>query len=89
MIGDVGYNDLYYPFRESLTKVSNHSGYYAIVNTHVKPQYFPITAQLMTSLLLILLSTVMINLLLGLAVADVQVDILNMFSEQFTIDILL
>ena len=77
MIGDIGYNDLYYPSIEKLELLKNGS----IVNGDVyirsstMEQYYPVTAQFMFAVLLLLLSIVMINVLLGFAVDDVGVCI--------------
>ena len=78
MIGDIGYKDLY-PSTEKLALVRNGS----IVNGDVyiksaaMEQYYPITAQIMFAVLLLLLSIVMINLLTGFAVDDVGVCIFS------------
>ena len=77
MTGDIAYDSLYYPIREEITiqhpnrTFSNVDG--ADISTFPKSQYFPMTAQMMVALLILLLSIVILNLLLGIAVSDVQV----------------
>ena len=44
-----------------------------LIDTQVKAQYYPVTAQLILTLLLLDLTIVLNNLLFGLAVTDVQV----------------
>ena len=98
MIGDIGYDDLYYPFREEIapknftivgtngTVLSLHMDG-ADITTHVKAQYYPVTAQIMVTLLIFLLSIVIINLLQGLAVSDVQVHRNALCTEVYHINI--
>ena len=85
MTGEIDYANLYYPTREEITLKRNKSVFHpndtllfsnldgADISTFPKSQYFPITAQMMVALLVLLLSIVIINLLLGIAVQDVQV----------------
>ena len=84
-VGDLGYSDFYYPIREEIVPRRNITIHFANesitlpdmkhadIATHVKAPYYPITAQMMLTILMIMLSVLIFNLLLGLAVSDVQV----------------
>ena len=85
MTGEIEFDNLFFPVRGEITPKRNItfelSGKNitlpdlkdADINTFSKAQYFPGTAHLIAMLAIILCSVVIMNLILGIAVSDVQV----------------
>ena len=86
MTGEIGYDNLFFPVRGEITPKGHISipgvdGTIVIpdltdadLSTFPKAQYFPITAHLIGLLAIFLVSIVIFNLVLGIAVSDVQVS---------------
>ena len=93
MLGEINFDDLYYPARMTLVPKWNYTGFNATlpfpefnnsaftiprliesdVLTDPKPQFYPGTALVLTFFMVVLMPVVIINLIVGLAVNDVQV----------------
>ncbi len=77
MTGELEYNDLYYPQREYVTlnvaQAQNSSSFNATINDRDIPQFFPFTAHLVLTVFILAVAIVIMNLLFGMAVSDVQV----------------
>ena len=82
MTGELEYNDLYYPQRDHIElnithgegENQGHSYGVGIIEDDDKPQYFPITAHAILAIFIVIVSIVIMNLLFGMAVSDVQVN---------------
>jgi len=82
MTGEIEYNDLYYPQREVVTfNMSSGSGgnggngdnvISGIIDDEPVPQAFPFTAHIVLTVFILTVSIVIMNLLFGMAVSDVQ-----------------
>ena len=78
MTGEIEYNDLYYPrdnvLAFNMTKDENGTfqGNGAI-DEHSSAQYFPLTAHFILTVFIVVIAIVIMNLLFGIAVSDVQV----------------
>ena len=64
MLGEMNYQDLYYPKKQFLNNTR--------IEDNVEDQQFPGTAQLIMILFLVVFSLVIMNLLVGMAVSDIQ-----------------
>ena len=83
MTGEIEYDKLFFPIREEITprdKLALLNSTVEIPNLNAsdissfsKAQYFPITAHVIAFFAIILVSVVIFNLMLGIAVSDVQV----------------
>ena len=72
MLGEFDYNDLYYPQKEFInTTTINNTNVTEIVSVS-EGQVFPVTAQLLVFIFIFLVSIILMNLLVGLAVSDIQ-----------------
>ena len=86
MSGEIEYDNLFFPVRDEIAPkyymtfkdkfginvtIPNLAG--ADLNTFSKAQYFPITSHIIGFLAILLVSIVIFNLILGIAVSDVQV----------------
>ena len=72
MLGEFDYNDLYYPQKEFInTTTINNTNVTEIVSKS-EGQVFPVTAQLLVFIFIFLVSIILMNLLVGLAVSDIQ-----------------
>jgi hypothetical protein len=70
MLGELEYDDLYYPQRV----VANSNGSaWTTIDEEIEPQYFPFTSQILVAIFILMVSFIIMNLLFGLAVADIQV----------------
>ena len=69
MLGEVDYEDLYYPEKEFVNRTSVNS---SEIVSESEGQVFPGTAQLFVFLFIFLVSIILMNLLVGLAVSDIQ-----------------
>ena len=77
MTGELEYNDLYYPTSEkielNMTTADNASGIVqGVIQEETRSMLFPFTPHLLLALFLALVSIVIMNLLFGIAVSDVQ-----------------
>ena len=70
MLGEVDYEALYYP-EQSFLQWNNNTNRTEIV-TETEGQVLPGTAQILVFLFLFLVSIILMNLLVGLAVSDIQ-----------------
>ena len=70
MLGEVDYEALYYP-DHSILERNNITGRTEIV-TETEGQVLPGTAQILVFLFIFLVSIILMNLLVGLAVSDIQ-----------------
>ena len=74
MTGEIEYDKLIFPVREEVQeKTTNQTDSISDIATIWKAQYFPITAHIIAFFGIILVSIVIFNLILGIAVSDVQV----------------
>jgi hypothetical protein len=85
MTGEIEYDKLFFPIREEITprdtlalplksttvQIPNLTS--ADISSFSKAQYFPITAHVLAFFAILLVSVVIFNLILGIAVSDVQV----------------
>ena len=79
MTGELEYNDLYYPQRDHIELNitdggQGHSYATGVIEDDDKPQYFPFTAHAVLTAFIVIVSIVIMNLLFGMAVSDVQVS---------------
>ena len=74
MLGELEYDDLYYPENHTINLNINGSVANGTLEEHVISQYFPFTAHLLVTFFILLVSIVIMNLLFGLAVTDIQVE---------------
>lgn len=76
MLGEIEYEDLYYPEekRVSLSQRSEDGHINGTVYEDTLPQYYPFTAHVLVTGFVIFVSIIIMNLLFGLAVADIQVS---------------
>ena len=70
MLGEVDYEALYYP-EQAILKMNNITHKTEIVSETVG-QILPVTAQFLVFLFIFLVSIILMNLLVGLAVSDIQ-----------------
>ena len=78
MIGELEYDDLMYSETQKIvldndSNGGNNSTITADVVSEVQSQYYPFSAHVLVLLFIILFSIIIMNLLFGLAVSDVQV----------------
>ena len=88
MTGEIEYDNLFFPVREEISPrrmitfvdfngnnltIANLSD--ADISTFSKAQYFPLTAHIIGFLAIVVCSIVIFNLMLGIAVSDIQVRI--------------
>lgn len=78
MTGELEYNDLYYPQRDHIELNITDGGQgqsfaRGVIEDDDKPQYFPFTAHAVLTAFIVIVSIVIMNLLFGMAVSDVQV----------------
>ena len=77
MLGEIDYNEMFYSHDELYdmeTYQHLNKNYQGKLKTVVKPQLFPFTAHMFISIFIILVSIIIVNVLFGLAVYDVQVS---------------
>ena len=70
MIGELEYDDLMYSTEEKIELTGNGT---ANIVSEVQDQYYPFSAYFLMLLFIILFSIIIMNLLFGLAVTDIQV----------------
>ena len=74
MLGELEYEDLYYPQTNTINLTIINNTVVGSIDEDVEHQYFPFTAHLIVLLFIIFVSIIVMNLLFGLAVTDVQVN---------------
>ena len=77
MTGEIEYNDLYYPQKQILnfTATNSSGGVFqgvGDIEEVTEPQFFPVTAHAILTAFILIISIVIMNLLFGMAVSDVQ-----------------
>ena len=81
MIGELEYDDLMYNTDETIefSNNGNHSlNITGNVESEIQEQFYPFSAYFLMLLFIILFSIIIMNLLFGLAVSDVQVRVPNL-----------
>ena len=81
MIGELEYDDLMYNTDQTIafSNDGNHSlNITGNVESTIQPQFYPFSAYFLMLLFIILFSIIIMNLLFGLAVSDVQVRVPNL-----------
>ena len=74
MLGELEYEDLYYPPRNIINLTISDNRVVGEIEDDVKVQYFPFTAHIIVLFFILFVSIIVMNLLFGLAVTDVQVS---------------
>ncbi len=80
MTGEIEYNDLYYTSHQTidfnLTQDANgtHSHGVGTISEVDEPRFYPVTAHVVLTVFIIVVAIVIMNLLFGMAVSDVQVS---------------
>ena len=79
MTGEIEYNDLYYPQKNVIRLVNDTStgGLVGEIDEEPVPQFFPLTAHAVLTVFIIIVAIIIMNLLFGMAVSDVQVSLSN------------
>ena len=73
MLGEIEYEDLYYPDNLKLNLTLNSTQGTGDIEEEIESQSFKGSAQFMVILFVILASMIIMNLLIGLAVSNIQV----------------
>ena len=73
MLGEIEYEDLYYPDNLKLNLTLNRTLGTGDIEEEIESQSFKGSAQFMVILFVILASMIIMNLLIGLAVSNIQV----------------
>jgi hypothetical protein len=73
MLGELEYDDLYYPQDQTINLTINGSFASGTIDQETKSQFFPFTAHILVTVFVLLVSIIIMNLLFGLAVTDIQV----------------
>ena len=85
MIGELEYDDLMYNTDETIA-FSNNGNHSSNITGHVEsvvqPLFYPFSAYSLMLLFIILFSIIIMNLLFGLAVSDVQVRVPRLHYRQ-------
>lgn len=74
MLGELEYEDIYFPQRNTINLTIINNTVIGDIQDDVKAQFFPFTAHAVLLTFVIFVSIVVMNLLFGLAVSDVQVS---------------
>ena len=69
MTGELDYNNLYYRPNETITALNENTN---AINVAAQSLMFPVTAHIMLACFIIFVSIIMMNLLVGIAISDVQ-----------------
>ena len=77
MLGEIEYEDLYYPDNLKLNLTLNGKLGTGDIEEEIESQSFKGSAQFMVILFVILASMIIMNLLIGLAVSNIQVSYKN------------
>ena len=79
MIGELEYNDLMYSEDQKISLeldiLTGHAE--GNIDSEVKSQYYPFSAHFLVTVFIVFFSIIIMNLLFGLAVTDVQVNYLT------------
>ncbi len=75
MLGELEYDELYYPQNKTLNLEFNGTHGSGTIEEETVSQYFPFTAHILVTVFVLLVSIIIMNLLFGLAVTDIQVRI--------------
>ena len=75
MLGELEYEDIYYPEKNTINLTISNNTVIGDIEQGVKEQFFPFTAHVVLLIFIIFVSIIVMNLLFGLAVADVQVGL--------------
>ena len=84
MIGELEYDDLMYNTDQTIafSNNGNHSlNITGNVESTIRDQFYPFSAYFLMLLFIILFSIIIMNLLFGLAVSDVQVRVPNLLCN--------
>jgi hypothetical protein len=77
MTGELEYNDLYYPMGQNITlninDIDEGGNVHGIIEDVPQKQVFPFTGHVLLAIFIVIVSIVIMNLLFGMAVSDVQV----------------
>ena len=86
MLGELDYNEMFYSQDELYDSQDRFQyqdrTYSGKLKTVVRPQLFPIIAQIFITIFIVFVSIVIVNFLFGLAVYDVQVRFINLSMQQ-------
>lgn len=77
MTGEIEYNDLYYPQKEFITVDKSQSSSTMSIEDEALNQFFPLTAHVILTIFILFVAIIIMNLLFGMAVSDVQVSAEN------------
>lgn len=73
MLGELEYDELYYPQEKTFNLIMANSTFGSgSINEETQSQYFPFTAHIMVTFFILFISIIIMNLLFGLAVTDIQ-----------------
>ena len=75
MLGELEYEDIYYPQKDTINLTIHNNTISGVIEDGFKTQYFPFTAHVVLLTFIIFVSIIVMNLLFGLAVTDVQVKL--------------
>ena len=75
MLGELEYEDIYLPPRNTINLTIVNNTVIGDIEDGVKATFFPFTAHAALLIFVIFVSIILMNLLFGLAVADVQVSL--------------
>ena len=75
MLGELEYEDIYYPQKDTINLTIHNNTISGVIEDGFKIQYFPFTAHVVLLTFIIFVSIIVMNLLFGLAVTDVQVKL--------------
>ena len=73
MLGELEYDELYYPQNRTFNLLLNGTHGIGKIEEETVSQYFPFTAHILVTVFVLLVSIIIMNLLFGLAVTDIQV----------------
>ena len=73
MLGELEYDELYYPQNKTLHLILNGTHGSGTLEEETVSQFFPVTAHILVTIFVLLVSIIIMNLLFGLAVTDIQV----------------
>ena len=73
MLGELQYEDIYHPEEKTIHLTIRNNTVNGKIEDAVTTQYFPLTAHIVLLTFIIFICFIVINLMFGLAVMDVQV----------------
>ena len=89
MLGELEYEDIYYPQKDTINLTIHNNTISGVIEDGFKTQYFPFTAHVVLLTFIIFVSIIVMNLLFGLAVTDVQVKLKLILHQNKNIILLL